>query len=296
MADERDKRFREERRRQARRMTAIQRDTAAEVRRLLGEAAQDITVILASQPTDFQLWQLPIVRQSIERALAELGGEMAQAGAAGMTTSWEAGIDLVDRPLEAGGIRLAAVAPEVDTRQLLAMRAFLTDRMRDVSSNIAGRVNAEIGLVAIGAQAPGEAVSKISGLVEGGRGRATTILRTELGRAYSVATQERQAQAAEVLPGLRKQWRRSGKIHSREAHDLADGQTVPVDEPFTVNGAKLMFPRDPSGPAAETINCGCTSLPVMEDWEVSQPGRQPFSDNELRLNPRKRDLADALQS
>jgi hypothetical protein len=101
-------------------------------------------------------------------------------------------------------------------------------------------------------------------------------------------------QASGLLPGLKKQWRRSGKIHSRRAHDLADGQTVGIDESFVVKGVALRFPRDPAGPARETINCGCTMLPLMESWDVAQPGRQPFSDQEVRLNPVKRDLADAL--
>ncbi len=52
----------------------------------------------------------------------------------------------------------------------------------------------------------------------GGRSRGLTVVRTELGRAYSVAGQARMAQAMEELPGLRKQWRRSGKIHSRLTH------------------------------------------------------------------------------
>ena len=71
-------------------------------------------------------------------------------------------------------------------------------------------------------------------------------------------------QAAKVLPGLKKQWRRSGKLRSRIAHDAVDGQIRETGKPFSVGGASLMYPRDPAGPAAETINCGCQSLPWME--------------------------------
>ncbi len=55
-----------------------------------------------------------------------------------------------------------------------------------------------------------------------------------------------------MLPGLRKRWRHSGKIHSRLTHDVADGQVQPVDEPFRVSGGRLMFPRDPAGPPGVT--------------------------------------------
>lgn len=43
---------------------------------------------------------------------------------------------------------------------------------------------------------------------------------------------------------MKKQWRRSGKVHSRATHDLADGQVVGVDEKFQVGGEELRFPRD----------------------------------------------------
>ena len=68
-------------------------------------------------------------------------------------------------------------------------------------------------------------------LKTGGRSRALTIVRTELGRAYSLAGQQRMEQASEVLPGLRKQWRRSGKLRARLTHDAIDGQLRDADKP-----------------------------------------------------------------
>jgi hypothetical protein len=84
------------------------------------------------------------------------------------------------------------------------------------------------------------------------------------------------------VPGLQKQWRRSGKLKPRLEHDLIDGQVRDVDKPFTVTPfgqapVQLMFPRDPKAPAKQTINCGCDSLPYMASWTVKTPGRQPGS-------------------
>lgn len=56
--------------------------------------------------------------------------------------------------------------------------------------------------------------------------RAATIVRSEVTRALALAAQERLVQAAPLMPGLGKQWRRSGKTHSRWNHDLMDGQVV----------------------------------------------------------------------
>lgn len=286
---ERTRRFLKERAAQVKRYNEAFRETAGEATKILRTAGDMIRAELAGTVSEFQAWQLPNIQGNIDKALAQIGEELARAGGAGATKGHAIGVDLVQEPLRAGGIRIATVLPEVDVRQLMAIRSFLTDRLRNVTAEVAGKVRSQIGLAMVGAQTPGQAVSAVAGLVEGGRGRAITIVRTEMGRAFSVATQERQSLAATYLPGLKKQWRRSGKVHSRIAHDLADGQIVGVDEPFKVGSHEMMFPRDPAAPASETINCGCTSLPIMEDWTVSQPGRQALSKEEL-ADPNKRIL------
>lgn len=293
---ERNRRFRKERTARLRRRTAIQRDAAKEIARLLKVAETRVLAVLATAPTDFQQFYLPQVQQAIRQAMGELEAGMAARLNRDAGASWQAGIDLVEKPIEAGGLRIAAVLPQIDTRQLVAMRAFLTDRMKDISTTLANRINSELGLIAIGAQSPGEATTNIARILKtGGRSRAITIIRTELGRAFSAAAQQRFSQARKLLPGLKKQWRRSGKTHSRPEHDRADGQIQPVDEPFqifTKRGAvSLMYPRDPAGPAEQTINCGCESLPVMESWEMKTPGRKPFTPEELAKSPLKRALA-----
>lgn len=282
--------FKRERARQLRAKIRQHKDTINQVESVLKAAKKQIKAELADMPTDYQAWQLPQVQRNITGLLNEIGQDISKAGSEGSLESWERGVGLIDGPIDAGGIRLKAVLHDIDVQQLTAMRAFMTDRMIDVSTELAKKINSQIGLAMIGAQPQNEIIGSISKLIDGGRGRAKTILRTEMGRAFSVATQERQTQAAEVLPGMKKQWRQSGKIHSRTSHDLADGQIVDVDKPFLVGGIKMMHPRDPKAPAKETVNCGCDQLPYMDHWNVYQSGRQPFSEQELRLNPMKRDL------
>ena len=291
---ERDRAFLAERRRQWRRLIQEQRSSIGIVSDVLKAGSARLAEILAATPTEFQSWQMPQIKATIDAALNEVSKEIAAAASNGAGVAHAIGVSMLDEPLRAGGIRIAALLPDPDLRQLSAIRTFMTDRLSDVTREVAGKVNAQIGLVMVGAQTPGDAVSQVSRLVDGGRGRAITIVRTEMGRAFSVAQQERQAQASEYLPGLKKQWRRSGKRFSRIEHDLADGQIVDVDQPFIINGASLMFPRDPKGPPAETINCGCVSLPYMENWEVEYPDRTPFTDDETYADPRKRDLAREL--
>lgn len=51
-----------------------------------------------------------------------------------------------------------------------------------------------------------------------------------------------------------------------------------------MNGVALMFPRDSAGPAKETVNSGCTSLPIMDSREMMQP----FGDLELAADTSER--------
>ena len=136
-------------------------------------------------------------------------------------------------------------------------------------------------------------IARVAGRIDPFRSamsRARTVVRTELGRAYSVAGQERMKQAAEELPGLRKQWRRSGALHARITHDHADGQVRPVDEKFMVGGEELDFPRDSAGTPGNTINCGCQFLPWMANWEMRQGLHQHFTDEEIARDRRRADL------
>lgn len=63
----------------------------------------------------------------------------------------------------------------------------------------------------------------------------------------------------------KKQWltQRDGAV--RAAHIVADGDTVGIDDTFTVDGESLEYPGDPSGSAGNVINCRCSMLPVIED-------------------------------
>ena len=161
------------------------------------------------------------------------------------------------------------------------MRSFMVDRIKDIGVAAANKITGELGLVVIGARAPSDAIGQVTAILgEPSRSRATAIVRTEVGRAFSVATQEKMAADAKILPGLQKQWRRSGKAHPRLHHDLADGQVVEVNQPFILHPpgkaqVKLMFPRDPAAPVGEVVNCGCVSLPWMAHWKVAHPGRKP---------------------
>lgn len=84
--------------------------------------------------------------------------------------------------------------------------------------------------------------------------RATRIARTESTGAFSFG-----ALSALADEGVtHKEWVATEDPRTRPTHVAADGQVVPLTQPFQVGTSLLMFPGDPSGPANETIQCRCT--------------------------------------
>jgi hypothetical protein len=63
-----------------------------------------------------------------------------------------------------------------------------------------------------------------------------------------------------------KQWDATLDGNTRESHSQVDGEIRELDKPFS-NG--LMFPGDPSGEAAEVINCRCALL-QRASWELDE--------------------------
>ncbi len=96
-----------------------------------------------------------------------------------------------------------------------------------------------------------------------GRSRSETISNTETAAAFNYSRDKAMREAGVT----HKRW-----LHSmsplikepRPTHLEADGQTVPIDEPFDVGGVQFMRPADDSlgaGPE-DIINCHCVAIPT----------------------------------
>ncbi|WP_280410437.1 hypothetical protein [Nocardia asiatica] len=66
--------------------------------------------------------------------------------------------------------------------------------------------------------------------------------------------------AAATGARLDKQWISLHDAATRPTHLDADRQRVPIDRPFEVGGADLMYPHDPNGPVEEIAGCRCVLL------------------------------------
>ena len=86
---------------------------------------------------------------------------------------------------------------------------------------------------------------------------AMRIARTEGHRIQVQGAMDACYKAKDVGADVVKQWDSTLDGKTRRSHQKVDGEIRELDEPFS-NG--LMFPGDPSGGAAEVVNCRCALL------------------------------------
>lgn len=122
------------------------------------------------------------------------------------------------------------------------------------------------------AKARNQAAAAKEAALEPRVGRALQIARTEVMGALNGGTLAgMQARADAFGVPMKKRWLSAHDSRTRPSHAAADGQTVDLDQPFTVGGHLLQHPADPMGAAAEVISCRCCMLEVTEAEATVNP-------------------------
>jgi hypothetical protein len=203
-----------------------------------------------------------------------------------MVPAWREAVDLViERAIEPAMRRAYASIMGDDfpwdqrgflARHLAEVRNRLVRVPDEVYDLIAGQISAGVNL--------GEGIPQLANRVdellavttsERWQNRATTIARTEAVGALNSAREEAFQQVAQDEGGeFERVWLSTSDSRTRETHVIADGQRVPMGQPFIVGGFPLMFPGDPSGPPQEVIQCRCSMLLVEQGEEVDMSNRQ----------------------
>jgi hypothetical protein len=86
--------------------------------------------------------------------------------------------------------------------------------------------------------------------------RADTIARTETIGAYVNGDWEGAQLLGEFGP-VEKVWVATGDARGRDWHTALMDQSLPMDEPFDVDGEPMLYPHDSSGSAFNVVNCRC---------------------------------------
>lgn len=91
--------------------------------------------------------------------------------------------------------------------------------------------------------------------------------RTSITSAQNAGRIEAMHRAEDLGIKMMKQWLATIDDRTRHEHRELDGQRVPIDEPFEVEGYEIMYPADPSGDPEMVYNCRCTMIQVFDGYD-----------------------------
>ncbi len=255
--------------RAARQRRGLQRDEHVErVVGSLAELQESLRLQLQAQPSEFEQIHLRQLLGEVDEQITLWQTRARGLVKDGFEAAWELAPALIDAPFAAVGSPLPRlILPSSLLDEMMAEGVSLMDGVGEVART---RIHQYLEAGLLGGRTPGEVMLDISGQLRKAGPfklisyRAEAVTRTEMGRVHSKAGQARMDAALDHVPSLGKQWIWSGK--GRVAHQAANNQVRAVREPFDVGGEQLQHPRDPAGSAANTIMCGCDSVPHMDHW------------------------------
>lgn len=270
----------------AKRYMTLEDDTIRQANALLLELKRDLQDRMVNA-TDFETQHLQRLLDETNAQLDRYASLMQSVVGAGIQQAVNTGIDAVIAPLEAVGYDVN-VSPVVRAR-VNALIGYAAELVRNISEEVRAKITTQIRLGVLGGKTPLDImreITKILGyqkgvLVEGVGIRAEMIVRTEMTRIYNLSAYSQQLYTNDTLPGgVFKAWRATGDRRTRQSHLEAaaryNTEPIPVDKPFIVGGAELMYPGDPAGPAKETVHCRCktrTILPAIGALQTPEEAR-----------------------
>lgn len=123
-----------------------------------------------------------------------------------------------------------------------------------------------------------------------GKNNAMRIARTEGHRITETAAHNAQVKAVDRGADVVKMWDAALDSKTRPSHVRVDGEIREVKQKYS-NG--LMFPGDPSGSAAEVINCRCRSRTDAR-WALDADQTKMLGDASKMSEAQKKAIADKL--
>lgn len=242
---------------------------------------KDLRMKIAAQLATAQGWDavhLERLRANVEAQIAQFEARLRSELQAAMQDAVQTGQDSVVQPFQEIGLR--SNYHRFSSAQANAIVDFSARLVKQIADETRAKIDQQIRLAVLGDKSPLDAMKGITkdlGLdartgvwkkrpdpVKGVAARSETILRTEMQRAFNLATYSQQQASARDIEGLTKSWMATADGRTRPTHLRAHmrykNNPIPIDEPFQVGSARLMYPCDPNGPPEETINCRCRSV------------------------------------
>lgn len=232
----------------------------------LGEINSKIELLLARQDADmahviYQVQYQKALKDQVSAILEQLHNNEFETLSEYLAQSYEDGFLGTMYDLQGQGIPL--VIP-IDQEQIVAaiqhetklsenLYTALGRDTKDLSKKIAGEISRGIS----GGMMYSEIARNIAAYGRIPKNNAMRIARTEAHRIQTKAAMDAQWEAKNKGADVVKQWDATLDARTRDSHARVDGEIRELDEKFS-NG--LLYPGDPSGKAAEVVNCRCALL------------------------------------
>jgi hypothetical protein len=158
------------------------------------------------------------------------------------------------------GEKLTAAAEQAKARPAIKRKLLISARkITKINSDTQERIRDEMIAGLDAGEGLKELTARIADTFKIRLNKAKTIARTQTAGAVGTGRHEGFRFAGLEL----KTWLSSRDDHVRPAHREAEAKYaagIPIDSFFVVGGENLMYPGDPSGSAANIINCRCVEL------------------------------------
>lgn len=254
----------------------LEGEAVERVLKLLEDARLEVGARIAA--TEWQVYAVPQLKEAVGRTIDAFRQRYASELKGDLSNSWNVGVDLVDWPLHYVGIRTAA--PELSMTALEILQGYSADLIKGLTEDALKQVNGRIAMGVLGQKTPYEVMREIGkslddpGVFKSISVRAETITRTEMATVQSAAREARIEATVEANPELdwMKKWISSGKFRPRLNHAALNGVTISVKKNFP---GGIPYPHAPGLPASEVVNCGCTHVLTLKNWEKLPAGYTP---------------------
>lgn len=240
---------------------------------LLEDLRKSVSAELTSA-SGFDAFQLPRLKGALDQLGKDFAAKYQYDLASRQDAAWAIGQNGIDEAMKAAGETLGTF--RLDTTQLEIAQGLSADLITRMTSESIAKISVQIQRSMLAEQSVFETMRAVTDLLGsasavGAKGamkfvadgvayRAEMITRTELLRAYNMASFGR-AQDAKAAGVTKHEWRTAGDGRVRASHEALDGMVVEVGEEFAPG---LRFPLDPMASPEDSVNCRCKVLPVFE--------------------------------
>jgi len=255
----------------------LEREELLRLRAIHETARLELVARLADLPGErFSAQHLRVTLAQIDSALVAMNRKLDEHGTRAVRRGLREGLAHTLAEIAQFEPKFAGMAGAIQLdalRRIAEPEGLLLDRyeasVARYGAELRGDIQRRLSVHLVRRSAVREGVLDVAGKLEtsavsGARWRADRIVRTELHNALSVGNQASLESAAEVLPGLKREWDSTLDARTSSICRALDGQVVRIREPFRYSGREIAHP--PAHP-----NCRARAVPWRAEWaELAQ--------------------------